>query len=250
MLDTAITKIREIRMAAASGHSWTLADWGTIASFVALLSLVPILYNATLQLNDRRKARHARIIRSARSKTWHLIRPDYEKKMNRVEDVMACQEVFAKLTAMGFRVTTGGDDQNHPRDSNLVLVCGPKSNRVSSRFYREVELPFEVIDNNGTWEYRDKKTHQVYTSPLDTEHQADIAIFGKVVDQAGNSCYLLWGLHGSGTVGAARAFANDRFLEETWKKVRDDDFIGIIYLGFTTLDDINVIRWLAGPVRV
>jgi hypothetical protein len=234
-----------------ANYGWTLADWGSIAAFLSLISLLPILYNAVLQLNDRRKARRARVIRSARSDTWHLIRPNYGQKMTRVEDVMACQEVFAKLTSMGFKVTVGGDnDQHHPRDANLVLVCGPKGNKASAKFAHEVSLPFEVIENNGAWECRDNNTHQVYKSPLDNGHEADIAIFGKAHDQAGNSCYLLWGLHGPGTVGAARAFANDRFLGDTWKEVKDSEFIGLIYLGFTSLDDISVMRWLAGPIRL
>jgi hypothetical protein len=234
----------------SSGQGWNLADWGAVAAFVALIGLIPVLYNAVLQLNDRRKSRHARIIRTARSNTWHLIRPNYDQKMTRVEDVMACQEVFAKLTGMGLRVTVGGDDQDHPKDSNLVLVCGPKGNAASARLQHEVELPFETINNEGAWVFRDKRTFQLYKSPLDSGHQADIAIFGRVSDQAGNSCYLLWGAHGSGTVGAARAFANDRFLEETWKLVKDRDFVGIIYFGFTSLDDIKVVRWLANPVQV
>ena len=231
-------------------HGWTFGDWGSIAAFVSLIGLVPVLSNAILQLNDRRKARRARVIRNARSKIWHLIRPDYGQKMARVEDVMACQEVFAKLTGMGFKVTVGGDDRPHPRDANLVLVCGPKGNKASAKFAHEVHLPFEVVENDGNWECRDNNTHQTYKSPLDGGHGGDIAILGKVLDQAGNSCYLLWGLHGAGTVGAARAFASDRFLEDTWKQVKNSEFIGIIYLGFSSLDDINVIRWLAGPVRL
>ena len=238
-------------MAVSSSQGWTLADWGSVAAFVALIGLIPLLYNTGLQLNDRRKARHAQLIRKAQSKTWHLIRPNYNQKMARVEDVMACQEVFAKLTSMGFKVTVGGDDeQSHPKNSNLVLVCGPKGNKVSDVLYHEVQLPYEIVNDGSTWEFHDKKAHQVYKSPMDSGHQGDIAIFGKVVDQAGNSCYLLWGLHGAGTVGAARAFADDRFLEDTWKKVKDNDFIGIVYLGFTSLDDINVIKWLTGPARM
>jgi hypothetical protein len=233
-----------------SGHGWTLAEWGSVASFLSLIGLIPVFYNAFLQLNDRRMARRTRVIRSARAKDWHLIRPNYDQRMARVEDVMACQEVFAKLNSMGMKVTVGGDDQTHPRDSNLVIICGPKSNKIAAQLLREVDLPFEVVDNVDGWGFRDKKAYQVYKSPMDSGHQADIALFGKVTDHAGNTCYLLWGIHGAGTVGAARGFVNDHFLENAWKRSKGSDFVGIIYIGFTSLDDIEVLRWLAEPVRV
>jgi hypothetical protein len=226
---------------------WTLADWSSVASFVSLIGLVPLLYNASLQLNDRRRARRARMIRASGARSWHLIRPNYGDRMARVEDVMACQEVFAKLTNMGYKVTVGGDDERLGRGSNLVLVCGPKSNKVSARLVQEVNLPFEVVPDGSGWAFIDRRTHQIYRSPLDENHQGDVAIFGRVTNQAGATCYLLWGLHGEGTVIAARAFTNDRFLDEVWQRTEGRDFVGVLYAGFTSLDDIDLVRWLAEP---
>lgn len=228
----------------------TLGDWGSIASIVALVGLVPVLYNAYLQLRDRYRLRRARIIRYAAKPTWHLIRPTFDHNMARVEDVIACQEVSAKLSGLGYKVTVGGDHQNPPRGSNLVLVCGPKGNKASARLLKEIELPFTLVEKEQGWEFLDRRTHQTYRSAIEDGHHTDLALFGRVLDHAGNTCYILWGIHAVGTMGAGRAFADDRFLDETYKKVKDRNFVGIIHVAVTSPDDVEVVSWLVDPVMI
>jgi hypothetical protein len=223
-----------------------LNDWASIASLLALIGIVPVLYNAALQLNDRRKAQHGKVIRAGNRRDWHIIRPVHDQRMVRVEDVMACHVVYSKLTSMGYRVTMGNDDSSHPANVNLVLVCGPRVNKVSAAIAEYAHLPIEYIAEDGGAFY-DSRTHQKYASGIDQKHPSDIAMFGRVRDRAGNNCYLLWGLHCSGTVGAARAFVDDEFLDRTYEITKGHAFVGVVHVGFTSLDDMGAVSWLASP---
>ena len=226
-----------------------LTDTASVASLVSLVGLAPVAYNAGLQLRDRRRRQRSQILRDSQFPNWQIVRPSYQGNMARVEDVAASQIVAAKLTSLGLGSRIIDHREHLEASANVVLICGPRGNEKSLELSQRLTLPIAFDTTQTPAALVDSSQDQTYRSPSDGGKSADVALFGRVtlLDQR---FYILWGLHGVGTIGAAKVFADDQILGEAARQAHGRDFVGVLYVPFTSLDNVGTPRWLAPPVAL
>ncbi len=204
-----------------------LTDTASVASLLSLIGLIPIAYNAGLQIRDRRRRQRSQLLRQSTFSTWQIVRPSYEGHMARVEDVIACQTITSRLAALKCTSSVVDHGRAILASANTVLVCGPKANALSKDIVDQIKLPIEIDTTKAPPQIVDRNRAQVYVSPMDNGEKADLAVFGRV-HVSDVPVYLLWGLHGTGTIAAAKAFASDELLSNALKKTGGRDFVGVL----------------------
>ena len=200
-----------------------------------------------MQLRDRQRAGKANWLRRLESKKWQIIRPCYNSSMARVEDVMACHEITQKLTKLGQIIRVTDDKSIIDNGSNIVIVCASKANIRSREISKSVKMSIYIDTSVFPNVIRDCDTGQAYTSPLDFGRKSDLAIFGRVEIPSANNCFFIWGLHGAGTLGAAKAFCSNNMLSDVWRQTSGKNFISIIQVKWDEIETMPEPAWLVPP---
>lgn len=227
---------------------YSLSDIGSYASIVSLFGLMPILYSAWHVIILRWRRRFANwLVKQTKYDNWVIVIPRYDNNMSRIEDVIACDVLMAKFINLGIKVQLIDDEQPIPKNTNIILVCGPKANRQSKILSTNIRLPFEIDSNGAESVIHDFDEEQYYKSPIDSiRKNSDYAIMGKIT-YSKIPYYLIWGVHGVGTIGAARAFSDDAFLHDLWKLTSGNDFLGIVSTQYSDFYHMWPATWFIKP---
>jgi len=230
--------------------STSLGDAGSYASIISLVGLIPILWAAIILIRERRKAGKANWLRKLKYHTWHLIHPGYNARMARIEDVMSFHEITLKLLSLGQRVNVVNDCKEINELGNAVLICAPGANKKSKEVLDTVALPITIDTTLAPNVIYDKLTHQTYCSPQDEGKKGDIAILAKVTRGTGTPCFLIWGLHGAGTIGAAKAFCDNKHLDDIYRLTEGGDFVSVLHVAWDESETLMTMHWLVPPRKI
>jgi len=117
----------------------------------------------------------------------------------------------------------------------VILVCSPKGNRQSSKVAEQIKLPF-IFETAPTGKsvLKDRDTGLEFLSPWDQQsNRFDLALVAGWKDKLRNRrVLLLWGIHGVGTVGAAKFLTNPSNLKHICRTAKGEDFALVVKVPF------------------
>ncbi|MCH8043213.1 MAG: hypothetical protein IID44_05795 [Planctomycetes bacterium] len=175
---------------------------------------------------------------------------DFEAKkgFSRAQDVLAIHELSLSLRGVGIECKINFDDRDVPDTIDLILVCSPKANKRSRKFYEDNEnsLPFriEYHEDGKSFDF-----HLGHTQPENaiSKYQSP-SNSGDVKEDIGLICrwkidnrriFLIWGVHGAGTLAAAHYISDRKSLKELVAATGDKDFCVIIKAGYTSYWEVD-----------
>lgn len=210
---------------------------------LGIVSVVPVL---TLWFNKaaetRRKSRLS-YLWTSNDHGWAIVKPQYEGRKARIEDVLATQKLRDVLAKNKLDVIDIDDDKPIPADRNLILICGPEANKASKRIAPDLQLSFEYRYDKTLKKPHifDHATGLKFFSPSDESGELkDVALLAKLSSKAHPYvCVLCWGLHGPGTTGAAQMLLEPDFIAAIRKHRPNDDFVSVIGVPYKTFDAID-----------
>ena len=221
----------------------TLEMVGIILGLVGAVGSGPVIASAVSKAADnRRKARLSYLWR-LNDHGWAIVKPRYEGRKARIEDILAMQRLRDALTKNRVNQIDIDDDKPIPTDRNIILICGPDANMASAQIEPELRLSMEYgYDKELKKPFIiDHITGLKYCSPSDESgEQKDIALLAKLSFNAHPYIYLLcWGVHGPGTTGAAQMLLEPDFIETIRKGKPHDDFVAIVSVPYKSFDAIE-----------
>lgn len=149
------------------------------------------------------------------------------------EDFQACYALTASVEPMG--LTTKYEVIPPPgfvrlNRENLVVICGPRlSPMVGQILESDPTLAFEKDD--AGWHLLDRKTGEMYRSPLDEDVPQDYGYLGRLPrpDSRGTFLYIA-GIHAVGAPGVVHYL--ERNLAEVYREVKTKRFSTVIRCSF------------------
>ncbi len=171
--------------------------------------------------------------------------------MARVEDVIAIHLITTFLRKSKVKYRLYGDDEPIPHDVDVVLVCSPKGSKRSDQFQERSTLPvrFDWSKQGRTNScFRDVMRNEKYYSDfdLDKKKKIDLALVGRCTEEAPmRRVFLIWGIHGVGTLGAAHYSVDGGEIRETMRRVGDSGFARLIKAHYTTEREVTKATHLA-----
>ena len=182
--------------------------------------------------------------------------PGAPKTMAHVEDVLAIAKISRLLDGFKQKYTLDDDNTVLRTNEDLILICSPKGNKQSAKFVKDIQLPFNYVEN-GPY-FKDSMTGTEYAAVMDKkEGDADLGLIAKL--KLTNPCrtvFLIWGLHGPGTFGAAEFSVNTKNMLSIDSKIRKNGGAFLLHVPFHRKggDDKNGVREpgvssITSPVR-
>ena len=127
------------------------------------------------------------------------------KTMAHVEDVLAMNLIVNLLKSLNIDYCLLDDTREIDDNMDLILVCSSTGNRQSKIFEENHELPIHF--NQKEKRFENQNLTDIFESPMDAtpSQNIDIGLVAKVLDNNPiRAIFLLWGIHGPGTLGAAK----------------------------------------------
>jgi hypothetical protein len=193
---------------------------------------------------------------------WHfkhnivyIIRPTYcsprgeeiEENMARVEDILAIDTLMYMLKRRKMHYKIVGHSATVPQDADIILICSPKGNKKSEEIQKTLPLAYSFnMDNPAKPYFVDKDTKVEYWSPGDKNAgNKDIALVGRYTKKdTGRKVFLLWGIHGAGTLGAAKCSIDGSQLDLLNRETGDNDFAVLVECEYSTVSEVQNCRLL------
>lgn len=159
----------------------------------------------------------------------------FPQNMARIEDIAAAQMIAEAAEAVGRQPFLANHDEPIDSSTDRVLICSPKGNWKSAEAATSLRLPFgfEVYPDRPS-EIVNIESHTRYVcDTASTGTRNDFAILARVSDSAtGRITYLLWGIRGIGTLGAARFASHSPLLAEVNRQAGERDFAMVLRVGY------------------
>ncbi len=178
---------------------------------------------------------------------WVIIKPQYQGRMARIEDILAAEQFRDTFAKHGIAFTDLDDRKPIPVDHNIIFICGPEANQASAKIARQYPLSIEYRYDAATHlpYFFDHVENKALYSPSDQDknEHLDLALVAKLTSRNSSSINVFcWGLHGPGTTGAARWLFEDEFLDQCRKEPPTRDFVALISVPYQTFDVVGTPR--------
>lgn len=227
-----------------------LIDWlvGVIAGIVATV-ICTWLWPLT---SRRRKERSIAKFWRFKQNLVYIIRPSYkspsgediDENMARVEDILAIDTITEMLNRRKINYEIVDHSAELPAKADLILVCSPKGNRRSLEALTKLDLPYSFDMKDLAKPYFIDIDNKVkFRSPMDrpdVKDIKDIALIGRYTKKGKDRMvFLLWGIHGVGTLGAAKCSVNQAELKKLNREVGDHDFAVLIECQCSSIHEVK-----------
>lgn len=168
---------------------------------------------------------------------WVLVLPKYDGHFRSIEDIIASETIKHTCEKLNIPYKIQNDTEKIPENMNVILICGPKANKISKQICERYSLPLSIIMQGNRPSIYDSRLNAHYYSPKEKKEEKDIALVAKHTDPNTDQKYLFcWGLSGIGTIGAAKAVFDYTFA----KNIKNsEDFEAVISVPYK--DDYNSV---------
>ena len=213
--------------------------WGIGLGIIGAFGVIPVFVAGITKLGELLTNSHLSYVWRMNSLGWAIIKPRYDQRMARIEDVIATQKIRDFFQRKKIRFIDRDDRDPAPDGLNLICICGPKANKVSSELAPQFPLSWEIcVDSAGTPFLLDHKTKANIYAP--NGQPVHFALLAKVSEKTGNRNFIFcWGLGGTATIGAAQMLFDPVLLTAIRKRKPKQDFAAIVAVPFTSFDTIG-----------
>lgn len=174
----------------------------------------------------------------------------FPRNMARAEDIAAGHIITETVRRIGINGALYDDSQSIPDSDDLLLICGPRGNRLSAVWSERIKLPFklELLPEQPEQPAQivNIESGVRYSNHVSQNHSGpkqDFALLVRGSDKAnGRKVFMLWGLKGAGTVGAARFVTNSHNTRLINAVVGKGDFAVVLRIQYDDAQNpFNVI---------
>lgn len=200
-------------------------DWGFVFTCLSLPTSIYGIYELINKFRIFIRKSNIKKVLWKNHKDWVIVVPQYSNKYRRVEDTIASEKINTYCKQLGLNCYIQDDIQPISTDKNLIIICGPKSNKVAEKLYKHFKIQFK--SNSSSFYFFDEMSQNTY-EPQDNQSSVknDYAIISRYFDpNTQRICIFCAGLHGLGTLGAATALINSDLVNQIRKL---DNFESII----------------------
>lgn len=169
-----------------------------------------------------------------------------------IDDIVAMHILKEFLGNMGVECSVQDDSHDVPRETDLMLICGPLANKHSARFDELGTLPFRFEKSEGDQSVVylvDTESGVEYWSPADRSGAKKD--FGLVARYTNNNprqrVFLLWGIHGVGTLAAVKFALSAENIKSVVQAVGDEDFAILVQAPFSRPGEVGDASALTPP---
>lgn len=200
-------------------------DWGFIFTCLSLPTSIYGIYELIKKLQLFIRKSNIKKILWKNLKEWVIVVPQYLNKYRRVEDAIASEKISTYCEQLGLNCSIQDDIRSIPTDRNLIIICGPKSNKVAEQLYNHFKIKFK--SDSGDFYFWDELSQNIYMPQKNqSSSKNDYAVISRYFDSnTHRTCIFCAGLHGLGTLGAVTALINADFVNQIRKL---DNFESII----------------------
>lgn len=183
-------------------------DWGFIFTCLSLPTSVYGIYELVKKCAIQIKNSNSRSIVWQNREEWIIVVPQYHEKYRRVEDIIASEVIYEHCNRLGLHCTIQDDSQPVSNaNKNLILICGPKGNKVTKNLYKNFKIQFNFNFDGAT--LIDTLSNTTYIPQFSKNAKSvekDYAILSRYIDpKTKRVCIFCAGLHGLGTLGSINA---------------------------------------------
>ncbi|MCP5046005.1 MAG: hypothetical protein GY940_02465 [bacterium] len=180
---------------------------------------------------------------------------DLEEFFCRIEDEIAIQLFIELFKELKIDYSIQDHNKDIPNDSDVILMCSPKGNKQSKIFadiFKD-KLPFIFTkDEKGLFYFLDDQTGTKYYSPLDYhDKKIDYGMIARITDHnATRNIYMFWGIHGAGTIAAAKFSLLSDKLKLIYQNYDYENFAVLIKASFESRREIGMPEQVTVPIRI
>lgn len=157
----------------------------------------------------------------------------FPKNLARIEDIAACQILVEDIRQFGAAGTLASDEETPDNESDLVLICSPRGNRLSRTVADQYRLPFTFESTPGHPSRIVKNGNLYQSGPEESGTKNDYALIARITDTTfRRKIFCLWGIRGAGTLGAARFLSEGSNLKRVHMAVGSRDFAVVIKVSY------------------
>lgn len=180
-------------------------DWGFIFTCLSLPTSIYGIYELIKKVIILSKKSKSKSIIWKNRDDWVIVLPQYFGKYRRVEDIIASEKIYTHCNNLGLNCIIQDDSQSIPIEKNLILICGPKSNKVTEKLYKNFKIEFK--NKSGVFTLFDSLSNCNYKLKINQQAKKienDYAILSRYIDpNTKRICIFCAGLNGLGTLGSA-----------------------------------------------
>lgn len=219
-------------------------DWGFVFTCLSIPTSIYGIYELVKKGIIKFKNSNSKSIIWKNKTDWVIIVPQYTGGYRRVEDIIASEKIYNYCNRLGLQCTIQDDSQPIPTDKNLILVCGPKANKVTQKLYNEFNITFKT--NNNMTNFFDTLSECTYESIINGTTQTiekDFAILSRYIDpNTKRICIFCAGLHGLGTLGSAELLTGSQLVKYAKKSESFESIISVSAIdNFFSIGSVEII---------
>lgn len=191
------------------------------------------------------------------NKNVAIVLPHYrgtsgEFNMTNVCDFLAVHLLTNFFKERGIDYKIYGDNDNLPNEVDMVLVCGPKTNKQSKQFYERSNLRYRFVaseENREIFFIHDIENEVKYWSPKDTKKENTyFGLIGRCTeDNPHRRVFFFWGIHGIGTIAAVQSSIKTDTIKNINHRIGKEDFSVIIRAPFSKDYEIGKVTLITNP---
>lgn len=204
-------------------------DWGFIFTCLSLPTSIYGIYELVKKGILKAKDANSKSVIWKNKTDWVIIVPQYTGKYRRVEDIIASEKIYTHCNNLGLHCTIQDDSQPIPSDKDLILICGPKANKITQKLYKDFKIEFKA--NNNTTIFSDTLSGCNYESQNNGKTknlEKDFAILSRYIDpNTKRICIFCAGLHGLGTLGSASILSGSQLVKYAKKAESFESIISV-----------------------
>ncbi|MFC2146856.1 hypothetical protein ACFLRT_05785 [Acidobacteriota bacterium] len=172
--------------------------------------------------------------------------------LTNINDVLALHLLTSFFKGRGIDYKIYGDNDNLPNDVDMVLVCGPKTNKQSKQFYDRSNLRYQIVaseENREIFLIHDIENGVEYWSPKDKKKEdIDFGLIGRCTeDNPHRRVFFFWGIHGIGTIAAVQSSIKQDTIKNITQSIGKEDFSVIIQAPFSKDYEIGKVTLITNP---